>query len=197
MSAGLAVLVSGSGSNLQSLLDAQKADALAGAKIVLVLSDNPKSYALTRAEQAGVQALVIRPKDYATRADWERAVGDALDAARVDWVLLAGFWRIFSGDLVRRFAGRILNIHPSLLPKYGGEGFYGLKVHEAVLAGNEKESGASVHFVTEGCDEGPVILQEKVAVYPEDTPEQLQQRVLKIEHKLYPKAVRELLKGSK
>jgi phosphoribosylglycinamide formyltransferase-1 len=165
MSAGLAVLVSGSGSNLQSLLDAQKADALAGAKIVLVLSDNPKSYALTRAEQAGVQALVIRPKDYATRADWERAVGDALDAARVDWVLLAGFLRIFSGDFVRRFAGRILNIHPSLLPKYGGEGFYGLKVHEAVLAGNEKESGASVHFVTEGCDEGPVILQEKVAVY--------------------------------
>lgn len=197
MSAGLAVLVSGSGSNLQSLLDAQKADALAGAKIVLVLSDNPKSYALTRAEQAGVQALVIRPKDYATRADWERAVGDALDAARVDWVLLAGFLRIFSGDFVRRFAGRILNIHPSLLPKYGGEGFYGLKVHEAVLAGNEKESGASVHFVTESCDEGPVILQEKVAVYPEDTPEQLQQRVLKIEHKLYPKAVRELLKGSK
>lgn len=189
----LAVLASGSGSNFESLIAAEKEGALGGAKIVLLVSDNPEAYALERAKQHGIPTHVLPVKE--GKEAWEKDLVETLLSADADWVLLAGFLRILSGDFIRHFEGRIVNIHPSLLPKYGGRGYYGLRVHEAVLAHDEKESGASVHFVIEGCDEGPVILQEKVPVMPGDTSEELQQRVLRMEHTLYPEAVRRLVKG--
>lgn len=195
MSVTLAVLASGSGSNLQALIDASEADALAGAKISLVISDREDAYALTRAKNHGFATQVISPKQYTDVSQWEEALCRVLREAEVDWILLAGFLRILSGNLIRHFEGRILNIHPSLLPKYGGKGYYGLKVHEAVLSNGEKESGASVHFVIEGCDEGPVILQKTLAVKPDETAEELQRRVLALEHAIYPEAVRRLVKG--
>lgn len=195
MSVKIAVLASGSGSNLQALIDAQKKEALAGAQIVLVLSDRKDAYALTRAKEQGISTRVLSPGDFSSKGAWEAALRTALLEAEADWILLAGFLRILSGAFIDHFAGRIVNIHPSLLPRYGGEGYYGLRVHRAVLENREEESGASVHFVVEGCDEGPVILQKTVKVEPGDTPETLQKRVLEVEHEIYPEAVRRLVKG--
>lgn len=195
MAVKLAVLASGSGSNLQALIDAEKNGELAGASIVLVLSDKDNAYALERARQHGISAKTLKPSDFSDRAAWEAALVAALEEADADYVLLAGFLRILSGECIRHFDGRMLNVHPSLLPAYGGKGYYGLRVHEAVIANQEKESGASVHFVIEGCDEGPVIFQERTPVFPQDTPETLQKRILDIEHRLYPEAVRKLVKG--
>lgn len=187
----IAVFVSGGGSNLQALLDEKDL----GGEIVLVVSDQKNAYALTRADEKGVATAVIERVDYRNRADWNRALLETVRNHRIDWILLAGFLQILSEDFVNAYAGRMLNIHPALLPKFGGKGFYGIRVHEAVLKAGERKTGATVHFVEAGCDEGPILLQESLEISPGETAEELQKRVLEIEHRIYPRAVRLALKG--
>jgi phosphoribosylglycinamide formyltransferase-1 len=193
------VLLSGNGSVLQALIDAA-ADPAFPADIVLVLSNKKEAYGLERARAAGIEAQFVSYKQAGSQADAENKIDWLLRQAHVDVVCLAGYIRILSADFVERWEGRILNTHPALLPKYGGKGFYGRYVHEAVLAAGEKESGMSIHIVTAGCDEGPVIMQECVPIDASDTPETLAARVLKVEHKVYPRALRkfceDLLSGT-
>jgi len=184
------VLISGGGTNLQALIDATQADPDYPAQIVTVLASKKGAYGLTRATEADIPAHAVPYKDFATHDDFEDALHRHLTEAQVDLVCLAGFMKILSADFIAKWDGRILNIHPSLLPKFGGKGMYGHYVHEAVIAAGEKESGASVHIVTAGCDEGPVILQGAVPVQPDDTPDTLAARVLAIEHDLYPRALK-------
>lgn len=190
----LAVLASGGGSNLQALLDAERNEGIGG-NIVLVVSDVPGALALARAERVGVKAVTLPPKQFADRAAWEEALWKVLQDHAIDWVLLAGFMRILGPTIIRAYEGRMLNIHPSLLPKHGGKGMYGHHVHEAVLAAGDSESGATVHQVVLGCDEGPIVAQTRVPVYPDDTAQTLAARVLEQEHRLYPQAVRTLLEA--
>lgn len=181
----LAVLVSGGGSNLQALLDAGAAGEL-GARVALVLADRTCG-ALDRAAAAGVEYRLL---DRCTlREGLSRAVGEALEEQRIDLVALAGWLSILEGDLVSRWEGRMLNIHPALLPKFGGKGMYGHRVHQAVIDSRETESGCTVHVVTSGVDEGPILAQAKVPVHPEDTPETLASRILIQEHRIYPRVV--------
>jgi phosphoribosylglycinamide formyltransferase 1 len=187
----VAVMVSGGGSNLQAILDAQKAGQLPRIRVVLVLSSKRDAFALERARRHEVPAEVVERKAFATEEAAQAAVLDKLVEARVDVVVLAGYMRKLSGAIVRRFRGRILNIHPALLPKYGGPGMYGQHVHEAVLAAGEKESGCTVHVVDEEYDHGPILAQVKVPVLPKDTADTLAARVLEQEHKLYPKTLKE------
>ena len=182
----VAVLVSGSGSNLQALLDRASGDA----EFVLVLSNKPEAYALERARKAGVPTAVVRFEDYPDRRDFTQAIRDRLLGERIDLICLAGFNRILDRTLVDAFPMRIMNTHPALLPAFGGAGMYGRHVHEAVLASGAKISGATVHFVTPETDAGPIILQEAVPVLDDDTPDSLAQRVLAVEHRIYPAAVR-------
>lgn len=176
----IAVLASGRGSNLESLFEAlaDRADAA----IVLVASDRAEAQALERARRRGVAAAVIPPAD-------EDTLLDLLERARVDWVVLAGYLRRVPAAVVRRYRNRILNIHPALLPAYGGSGMYGERVHRAVLEAGEKTSGASVHLVDEEYDRGPVVAQEEVPVERGDTPATLAARVLEVEHRLLPAIV--------
>ena len=176
--AKIAVLVSGGGTNLQALLDAQAAGSLRSGEIVLVVSDRPGAYALTRAEKAGVPGLEISRKACGGQAAFEARLRAALAEAGVDLIVLAGFLSILSADFTGRYDRRILNIHPSLIPSFCGAGFYGLKVHEAALARGVKVTGATVHFVNEIPDGGEIIAQKAVEVLPEDTPETLQRRVM-------------------
>ena len=170
--ARIAVLVSGGGTNLQALLDAQEAGILQSGEISLVISNNPKAYALRRAEQAGVKHLVL------TGADFEERLEEALQEAEIDLVILAGFMRILSAEFTARHPDRILNVHPALIPAFCGKGFYGLRVHEAALKRGVKVTGATVHFVNEIPDGGKILLQKAVPVLPGDTPELLQRRVM-------------------
>ena len=186
----IAVLVSGSGSNLQSMRDAVKTGAGPSAEIAIVISNKESAYALTRAQQANIPHLLLDPKAYRTREDFFAQVIYELEEIRADMICLAGFLLKLEPNIIRKFKGRILNIHPALLPKYGGKGMYGHFVHEAVLKSGEKESGCSVHVVDEEFDHGPVLLQRKIAVQPQDTPETLAARVLEQEHLLYPEAVK-------
>ncbi|MCB9963552.1 MAG: phosphoribosylglycinamide formyltransferase [Rhodospirillales bacterium] len=183
------VLLSGSGSNLQALIDACRAPEFP-AEISCVISNKETAYGLTRAEQAGIPAVFVSHKGK-SREEFAAEIDDILTRYTIDMVCLAGFMRILSADFFTKWDNRMLNIHPALLPKFGGEGMYGHHVHEAVIAAGETESGASVHVVTAGCDEGPVVLQEKCPVLPEDTPDTLAARVLTIEHQLYPRALQE------
>lgn len=186
----IAVFASGGGSNLQALLDAQQAGSLGG-RIALVFSNKPDAKALARAEEAGVETIAIGSKGYqGSREDYDREILGVCRAKRIDLICLAGYMRILTPVLIQAYPGRILNIHPALLPKFGGEGMYGHHVHEAVVKAKEKESGATVHIVTEGVDAGPIVLQGSVPVKPNDTPETLAERVLKVEHQIYPEAVR-------
>ena len=184
----IGVLISGGGSNLQALLEACAQDDFP-AEIVCVISNKQGTGGLERAEAAGVSSFVV-PSKGAAREEFEQSLQQVLAARGVEMVCLAGFMRILSADFIAKWQGRILNIHPSLLPAYGGEGMFGRHVHAAVLAAGEKESGASVHIVTDGCDEGPVILQKSVPVLKDDTPETLAARVLETEHEIYPLAVK-------
>ena len=170
--ARIAVLVSGGGTNLQALLDAQKIGILQSGEIVLVVSHNPKAYALTRAEKAGVRQLVL------TGDDFEARLEKVLRDAEIDLIILAGFMRILSEDFTARWPKRILNVHPALIPAFCGKGFYGLRVHEAALARGVKITGATVHYVDEGTDTGPIIMKKAVEVLDGDTPEILQRRVM-------------------
>lgn len=186
----IAVLASGGGSNLQALLDAQEGGIFDG-RIVRVFSNVPGAGALARAEKHGSPTACIASKGYSgSRELYDAEILGILEGDAVDLVCLAGYMRILTPVLVRRFRDRMLNIHPALLPKFGGAGFHGRRVHEAVLEAGEKESGATVHFVDEGTDTGPILLQERVPVMPGDTPETLAARVLETEHRIYPQALR-------
>ena len=174
----IAVLVSGGGTNLQALLDAEKSGALPHGEIVLVISNKPGAYALTRAEQAGVAALTLTRAACGGQADFEDALQRALEERGVELIILAGFLSILSADFTARWEKRILNVHPSLIPSFCGKGFYGLKVHEAALARGVKFTGATVHYVNQIPDGGEILFQQPVPVLPGDTPEALQRRVM-------------------
>ena len=174
----IAVLVSGGGTNLQALLDAEKSGVLRSGEIVLVVSNKAGAYALSRASQAGVEALTLTRKDCGGQEGFEQALQEALDARGVELIILAGFLSILSADFTARWENRILNVHPSLIPSFCGKGFYGLKVHEAALARGVKFTGATVHYVNQIPDGGEILLQQPVPVLPGDTPETLQRRVM-------------------
>lgn len=185
----VAVLVSGGGTNLQALLDAQKSGALNAGEIVVVIASNPKAYALTRAQQAGVPGVVCSRKELGSQAAFEAAISQTLAQYGAELIVMAGFLSILTEDFTRQWPRRILNVHPSLIPSFCGQGYYGLKVHEAALAYGVKVTGATVHFVNEVPDGGEILLQKAVEVLPGDTPELLQRRVMEqAEWQLLPQA---------
>ena len=192
----IAVLVSGGGTNLQALIDAEKRGELGNGKISLVIASKPGVYALERAGNNGIDSLVLARKDYDSIAAYSGALADALEAAEVDLVVLAGFLTIIDEQVYEKFPNRILNVHPALIPSFCGKGFYGLHVHEAALEKGVKVSGATVHIVTPECDAGPIVLQKAVEVREDDTPETLQRRIMEeAEWKILPKAVRLFCEG--
>ena len=185
----IAVLVSGGGTNLQALIDAQQRGEIPQGRIALVLASKPGVYALERAKQAGIPSDVLVRREFPTQEAYDEALIGKLEAAGTDLVILAGFLTIISETVVNRFENRIINVHPSLIPSFCGEGFYGLRVHEEALRRGVKVTGATVHFVNNVCDGGPIILQRAVEVRGGDTPETLQKRVMEeAEWKLLPKA---------
>lgn len=186
----IAVLVSGGGTNLQALIDAAARDALAGGVLDFVLSSNPDAYALTRAQSAGIDTSVLRRRDFADAEQYGAALDAQLRARGIGLIVLAGFMTVLPDSFCRKWENKILNVHPSLIPSFCGEGFYGLRVHEAALQKGVKVTGATVHFVSEVVDGGAIILQKAVEVAPDDTPETLQKRVMaQAEHILLPQAV--------
>ena len=176
--ARIAVLVSGGGTNLQALIDARNSGIITSGEIALVLSNNSSAYALTRAENAGIETAVVLKKECADSAEFERKMLDELEKHKIDMIVLAGFMSILSADFVSHFPERIINVHPSLIPSFCGEGFYGLRVHRAALDYGVKVTGATVHYVNEIPDGGRIILQKAVSVEEGDTPEILQKRVM-------------------
>jgi phosphoribosylglycinamide formyltransferase-1 len=186
----IAVFVSGGGTNLQALLDAQASGTLSSGKIVLVVSSNETAYALERAKKAGVDTVVCARKNLGSQEAFEAAISQALTEHAIDLIVLAGFMSILSQDFTQRWPERILNVHPSLIPSFCGKGFYGLRVHEAALERGVKVTGATVHFVNEIPDGGRILLQKAVEIQQGDTPETLQRRVMEqAEWKLLPQAV--------
>ncbi len=185
----ISVLVSGNGSNLQCIIDAVEDGRIANSKIVGVISSSENAYALERARQHEIPAAAVTKYEYADMRDRMDAILKILDGEHPDLIVLAGYLSILPAKVVEKYRGKIINIHPALLPKFGGKDFYGIHVHEAVLAAGEKESGATVHYVDEGVDTGQIILQEKVPVLPGDDPQTLRERVLEIEHKILPEAI--------
>ncbi len=186
----VAVLVSGGGTNLQALIDAEKAGALGNGKLALVISSRKDAFALTRAEGAGIPTEILLRKTFASQNDYDSALLGLLEQYQIGLLVLAGFMTIISENVVKAYPNRIINVHPALIPSFCGEGFYGLHVHEAALKKGVRLTGATVHFVNEVCDGGPIILQKAVKVLPGDTPEILQRRVMEqAEWKLLPKAV--------
>ena len=187
----IAVLVSGGGTNLQALIDAEKRGELGAGKITLIIASKPGVYALERAANAGIEGRVLARKDYDSIAAYSKALADEMTAAGIDLVVLAGFLTIIDEQVYEAFPNRIINVHPALIPSFCGKGFYGLHVHEAALAKGVKVSGATVHIVTPECDAGPIILQKAVEVKQDDTPEILQRRIMEeAEWKILPEAVR-------
>lgn len=198
--AKIAVLVSGGGTNLQALIDAQTSGIIKSGEISLVISNNPDAFALTRAENAGIATSVVSKKQYNTQENFEERIIGLLDENQIDLIVLAGFMSILSEKFVKHFDKRIINVHPSLIPSFCGKGFYGLKVHEAALEKGVKVTGATVHFVNEIPDGGEIIMQKAVSVRKGDTPEILQRRVMRIaEWKILPlateKVCSEIIKG--
>jgi phosphoribosylglycinamide formyltransferase-1 len=188
----IAVLVSGGGTNLQAVIDAVESGEIADARIVLVISSRADAYALTRAASHGIPALVVGKAEFPDAADRSVAMLAALRGADADLIVLAGYMHILEPQFIHAFAGRIINIHPSLIPKYCGRGFYGKRVHLAVLEAGERESGATVHCVDEGVDTGPIVLQERVPVYADDDADALAARVLAAEHRILVRAVKQI-----
>ena len=187
--ARIAVLVSGGGTNLQALLDAQNAGNIPHGQIVLVIASNPQAYALERAKNAGVDGKVVSRKALGSQQAFEKGISDLLEEYRIDLIILAGFLSILSADFTKMWPERIINVHPSLIPSFCGQGFYGLKVHEAALEKGVKVTGATVHFVNEIPDGGRILLQKAVEVQENDTPEILQRRVMEqAEWLLLPRA---------
>ncbi|MBE6554572.1 MAG: phosphoribosylglycinamide formyltransferase [Ruminococcaceae bacterium] len=187
----IAVLVSGGGTNLQALIDAQERGELGNGKITLVLASKPDVYALERAKNHGIPSAVLARKDYPGIAEYSAMLADKLTEEGIDLVVLAGFLTIIDEQVYKRFPNRIINVHPALIPSFCGKGYYGLRVHEAALEKGVRVSGATVHIVTPECDAGPIILQKAVEVRQDDTPETLQKRIMvEAEWKLLPEAVR-------
>ncbi len=186
----LAVCVSGGGTNLQAIMDAIDNGTITNAKIEVVISNNANAYALERAKARGIEAVCVSPKQFAERAEFNKALLGKIDSYGVDLVVLAGFLVVIPPEMIRAYQNRIINIHPSLIPSFCGTGYYGLKVHEGVLARGVRVTGATVHFVDEGTDTGPIILQKAVEVLQDDTPEVLQRRVMEqAEWIIMPKAI--------
>lgn len=186
----IAVLVSGGGTNLQALIDAEKSGIIKGGKITCVIASNPEAYALERAKNNGIATKILPRKEYSDVTSYTKAVTEALIEAKADLVVYAGFMTILDEQIVKAFPYKMMNVHPALIPSFCGKGFYGLHVHEAALEKGVKLSGATVHFVTEVCDGGPIIMQKAVAVENGDTPETLQRRIMEqAEWKILPEAV--------
>ena len=192
----LAVLVSGGGTNLQSIIDSIADGRITNAEIKVVISNNKNAYALERAKQAGIEAVCVSPKDYENREQFNQEFLKTLDSYQVDLVVLAGFLVVIPPAMIQKYENRIINIHPSLIPSFCGTGYYGLKVHEGALARGVKVTGATVHFVDEGTDTGPIILQKAVEVQNGDTPEILQRRVMEqAEWEILPRAIHLIANG--
>ena len=190
------VCVSGGGTNLQAVIDAIGSGSLTNTEIIGVISNNKNAYALTRAEQNGIDAVCVSPKDFPDREAFNRAFLEKVNEYHPDLIVLAGFLVAIPADMIESYRNRIINIHPSLIPSFCGVGFYGLKVHEAALARGVKVTGATVHFVDEGTDTGPIILQKSVQVHQDDTPKTLQQRVMEeAEWQLLPQAIDMIANG--
>ncbi len=187
----IAVLVSGGGTNLQALIDAEHEGKLGNGKITLVLASKPGIYSLERAAQNSIKSVVLDRKQYESIAVYSKAIADTLVAEGIDLVVLGGFLTIIDEQVYERFPNRILNVHPALIPSFCGKGYYGLHVHEAALQKGVRVSGATVHIVTPECDAGPIVLQKAVEVKDDDTPEVLQRRIMEqAEWKILPEAVR-------
>lgn len=180
----VAVLVSGGGTNLQALIDKERAGEIPGAEIVRVIASREDAFALERAAKAGIKGVVAK-----TQQD----VLSELTAAEAEIIVLAGYMEVLSAEIIEKYRNRIINIHPSLIPKYCGKGFYGMRVHTAVIEGGETESGATVHYVDEGVDTGEIILQERVPVMETDTPQELAARVLKVEHRILAEGLNKVI----
>ena len=192
----IAVLVSGGGTNLQALIDAEKRGELGAGEISLVLASKPGVYALERAAKAGIPGMVLARKEFADADSYTEALVATLQEQGIELVVLAGFMIIIGEGMYKAFPNRIINVHPALIPSFCGQGFYGLHVHEAALAKGVKVSGATVHFVTPECDAGPIILQRAVEVMEDDTPETLQKRIMQdAEWKILPEAVKLFCQG--
>ncbi len=192
----IAVLVSGGGTNLQAIIDGVADGSIPNTEIAGVISNNPGVYALTRAENAGIPAFVISPKTFASRAEFHAALLEKLESLSVDLIVLAGCLVVIPEEMIRRYRNRIINIHPSLIPAFCGTGYYGLRVHEEALKRGVKVTGATVHFVDEGTDTGPILLQKAVEILPEDDAKSLQRRVMEqAEWKLLPQAIALLAAG--
>ena len=192
----IAVLVSGGGTNLQAIIDKIAEGVITNTEIAVVISNNKNAYALERAKQAGIEAVCVSPKDYENREQFNQEFLKTLDSYQVDLVVLAGFLVVIPPAMIQKYENRIINIHPSLIPSFCGTGYYGLKVHEGALARGVKVTGATVHFVDEGTDTGPIILQKAVEVQNGDTPEILQRRVMEqAEWKILPRAIHLIANG--
>lgn len=184
------VMVSGGGTNLQAILDAIDAGKITNASVEVVISNKKDAYALERAKKHNIAAQAVSPKDYETRDAFNQALIKTVDSYNLDLIVLAGFLVVLPKEFVQKYEGRIINIHPSLIPSFCGDGFYGLHVHEAALKRGVKVTGATVHFVDEGTDTGPIIYQKAVEILPNDTPEVLQKRVMEqAEWKILPAAI--------
>lgn len=185
----IAVFVSGGGTNLQALIDAEKAGIIKSGRLSLVVSNNPEAYAVTRASLAGIPAVIVSKKEYTTQESFENRICQVLEEHGIEMIVLAGFMSILSGSFTSRYPERIINVHPSLIPSFCGKGFYGLRVHEAALEYGVKVTGATVHYVNEVPDGGKIILQKSVSIKPNETPESLQQKVMRqAEWVILPKA---------
>lgn len=190
----IGVLVSGGGTNLQAIIDACQTGNIPG-EVVVVISNRKEAYALERAKKNRIEALYIDRKDFITNRDYAQRLAEEMDKREVELVCLAGFLLLIDSFFIDKYKNKIMNIHPALLPSFGGKGMYGIKVHEEVLKSGEKYSGCTVHMVDEEYDHGQIILQKKVHVKKNDTPHMLAERVLKEEHKLYPEAVKMFASG--
>ena len=192
----IVVMVSGGGTNLQAIIDAIAEGKVRNTEIAGVISNNKGVFSLERAEKAGIPNAVVSPKDFADRAEFNKALLDKVDSYKPDLIVLAGFLVVIPPAMIDKYENKIINIHPSLIPSFCGTGYYGLKVHEAALARGVKLTGATVHFVDKGTDTGPIILQKAVAVEPGDTPEALQRRVMEqAEWIILPKAIDMIANG--
>ena len=192
----IAVCVSGGGTNLQAIIDKINSGEIHNTEIAVVISNNKNAYALERAAKAGIEGVCISPKDYENREAFNKSFLEKLNSYNVDLVVLAGFLVVIPEEMIRQYRNRIINIHPSLIPSFCGTGFYGLKVHEGVLERGVKGTGATCHFVDEGTDTGPIILQKAVEVMEDDTPETLQRRVMEqAEWIIMPRAIDLIARG--
>ena len=193
----LVVCVSGGGTNLQAIIDGIENGQITNARISGVISNNPGVYALERAKAHGIKGVCVSPKDYTERESFNQAFLETLDSFQPDLVVLAGFLVVLPKTMIQKYKNRIINVHPSLIPAFCGKGYYGLKVHEGVLERGVKVTGATVHFVDEGTDTGPIILQKPVMVEPDDTPKSLQCRVMEqAEWKILPQAIDLIANGN-